>query len=154
MTQEQFISELTGSSNLDLSVIIKDTTESKITASFLGLTIEKNSYVTMKLQITIEAKDVYTNIQGQIIPIEPVVYNQMLRADEHTQIPVIDENDNPIILENGPLTIPENIYWKYLAWLNILEYPLLDLLENTIKVKFNLLPNNTVLKIDTANFNF
>lgn len=154
MTQQQFISELTGSSNLELSVVVKDTAESKITATFLGLTIEQNSYVTMKLQITVESKDVYINTQGQLIPIEPIIYNQMVRADERTQIPVIDQNDNPIILVDGPLTIPENVYWKHLAWLNVLGYPLVNLLENTIKIKFNLLPDTTVLKIDTANFNF
>jgi hypothetical protein len=154
MTPAQFITELTGSSNLNLSVVVKDTIETKITAKFLGLAFEHNSYVTMKLLITVEPKDVTVNLQGEVVPIDPIVYTKTIRADEKTRIPVIDQNGDPIILEGEPLTIPENVYWKVLAWDNTLPYSFNSLLENTIKVKFNLLPNTNVLQINTTDFNF
>ena len=153
MTQQEFIQQLTGTSNLDLTVTIKDTNETLMTADFEGLTFDQNSYVSMKLKITVQNKDVTVNQHGQIIPSDPIVYTKIIRANEHTQIPVIDSNGNLIRDSNNtPLTIPENVYWKYLAWDNVLPHPFKVLLENTIKIKFNLLPDTTVLQINRADF--
>ena len=150
MTQEQLITDLVGTSTLDLTVTVKDTIESKITAKFIALTFQNNSEVTMKLEVTTENKDVVLNQHGEIVNMPPITITKMIRADNNTQIPVVDQDNNPVLDSetNNPITIGEHLYWKYLAWENPLSFPFKVLLENVIKVKFNLIPNNLVLQID------
>lgn len=155
MNQQQFITKLVGTSTLDLTVVIKDTAESKVTAKFIALTFETNSQVALKLEVTTINKDVTINEQGQSTEMDPITFFKIIRADERTQVPVIDENDNPLLDGEGvQLTVPENVFWKHLAWEQALYAPFKVLLENVIKVKFNLIPNNIVLKVDRALINY
>lgn len=147
MTKDQLIDNLMSSRTLDLSVVIQDTPDIKIEARFLGLTFDVNSTVAMKLEITTIAKNVTINNQGTVVPKEPIVQTQIIRADESTQIPVVDTNGDPIIdTDTGlPITIGEGLYWKYLAWENQLPASFKTLLEQVIRIKYNLLPNTTKL---------
>lgn len=142
MTQEQLIYDLVGSPALDLVVTIKDTAETKLTARFLALTFESSSQVAMKLEITTVNKDITVSEQGESIDMDPIVFAKVIRADEKTQIPVTTKDGAPVLDENGiQLTIPENVYWKYLTWERPLDIPLKVLLESVIKIKFNLSPD-------------
>ena len=151
MTQEQLMTELVGTKTLDLVVTIKDTSESKVTAKFITLTFENSSQVAMKLEITTINKDITINQSGETLDMEPVVFSKIIRADERTQVPVVDENGDPILDdEEEPLTIPENLYWKYLCWEKPLGIPFKAILDNVIKVKFNLISNNVALQVNRA----
>ena len=133
MNQLELITELVGTSTLDLVVTIKDTTESKVTAKFIALTFETSSQVALKLEVTTINKDVTINEQGQSTEMSPITFSKIIRADERTQVPVIDENDNPLLDGEGvQLTVPENVFWKYLAWEQALYAPFKI---NTCKVK-------------------
>lgn len=154
MTQKEFIQALTVNDKLDLVVDIKDTVDVNITAKFIALTFDSsNSNVTMKVEVTTTNKGIILN-NGNITEMMPsITTTRLLRADENTQIAVIDENDVAILDTAGdPLTIPENIYWKYLAWDNALFAPFKVLIEAAIKIKFNLIPNNTTLKVTKADY--
>jgi len=154
MTQQELITNLVGNSNLDLEVVIKDTAECKVIAKFIALSFERNSYVTMKLEVTTINKDVSLNTQGTVTDMDPIVITKMIRADENSQIPVVDENGDPFLDDEGvQLTIPENIFWKYLAWEQPLYAGFKTLLENVIKVKFNMVPNNLVLQVNSQSIN-
>lgn len=154
MLQKEFIVALTNNKQLDLVVTVKDTTELLIKAKFLALTFDaSNSNVVMKLEVSTTTKNVVLNNGNDTSPMPPVITSKLLRADENTQIAVIDENDNIVLDTNGePLTIPENIYWKYLAWENPLSIPFKPLIEAAINIKFNTGASYPTLKINRADY--
>lgn len=153
MTQQELIIALVGTKELDLEVVIKDTEESKVSVEFIALSFEKSSQVAMKLEITTINKDVELTQSGETLAMPPITTTKIIRADERTQIPVVDENNDPLLdNEDNPLTIGEDSYWKYLAWINALQLPVQDLLRNVIMVKFNMIPNELVLQINSADY--
>lgn len=154
MTQDEFITALTGTKQLDLVVEVQDTAELNIKVKFLALTFNaSDSNVVMRVEVTTLNKGVILNDGNVTIPMPPVITTKLLRADENTQIAVIDENDDPILdASNNPLTIPENIYWKHLAWTNPLSIPFRPLIEAAINIKFNTGPAYPTLKIIKADY--
>lgn len=154
MLQEEFITALVDNKQLDLIVTVKDTTELLIEAKFLALTFDSsNSNVVMKLEVSTTTKNVDLNNGNIVSPMSPVITSKLLRADENTQIAIIDESDNVVLDTNGdPLTIPENVYWKYLAWTNPLSIPFRPLIEAAINIKFNTGASYPILKINRADY--